>query len=206
MTTRLRLAAIPAVLAAVIGAAVLITAQRPATAAPAGYSVRVTPVTQDNDSNCVPAASSMFLSAFGIRVSQDTLALQMRTGHGTGVTDLVRVLAAYVVPKRGISDVMAMNGHQLGVTLTAQLRARHPVLLAVWDQKLPWRHDSGAHEVVVTGIRGDVVTVFDPTNVAGQGGVRRATVAVLSRALLPYMPSVLTVAGPLIVYIEPVTP
>src|SRR5215472_3956275 len=122
------------------------------------------PVTQDYVDGCVPAVSSMFLSAFGIHVSQDVLSAEMATRqhHGTYDPDALRVVNAYLAPRyRVVATARKLDVAELGLLLHLNLRERFPVMLAVVAKSLPWRGQQrvgSLHELLVTGVRGSVVT------------------------------------------------
>lgn len=177
---------------AVIAAAVVAAAGCGASSVPAIYSVRLTPVPQDWRYDCVPASSSMFLQAFGVRASQDALSVQMHTysNKGTYGADEIRVLDSRLAPARFKAVfISGQTAPELTGTLTAQLSAGHPVLLSVEDNLLPWTAgvnfggEPAGHVMVATGIRGNTVTVFDPAQPHYHGGWHQISITALIAAM-----------------------
>lgn len=159
----------------------------PATA----YSVRLTAVSQDWRYDCVPASSSMFLQAFGVHATQDTLSRQMHTYTNQGTTgdDETRVLNSYLAPRFKAVYLSGQDASEMTGTLTAQLSAGYPVLLDVEDNLLPWTAgvDFGGkpagHVILATGISGTTVSLFDPAQSHYHGGWHQISITALLAAM-----------------------
>ena len=191
MTVRARFRLFGGGVMAVSGALLAVALLQPVPVAHA--SSWLVPVTQDYTDGCVPAVSSMFLSAFGVHVSQDVLSAEMltRQHHGTFGPDALRVLNGHLAPRFTVLSTSGKVGAgELGRLLRLNLRERFPVMLWVTARSLPWRRSDRVvfvHDLLVMGMRGSVVTVWDPEVRALRGGFHQVPLGVLDGAVLQAM-------------------
>lgn len=170
-------------------------------AARTGYSVSLKPVSQGSTWDCVPATSSMFLQSFRLKASMQVLAVEMRTVQGVGTWPqyLIQVLDSYLAPwHMDVTERAAISTPHLEAMIAASLRSGHPVFMSVWANLLPWGRtiDHGAaeaHMILVTGITGQTVTVFDPRPASRHGGWHTTSVAALKAAARRDVPAVIAV-------------
>lgn len=128
---------------------------------------------------CVPAVTSMSLSTFGVRVSQDALARKMRTTvRGTDGDIAASVMDAYLHPRR-FDDRMVgdVAGHpeilMQRVSYDVGSLRRAPIV-QVWMERLPWNRGKIqgrwiGHAILVYGYdqQAGTITVFDPWRPTG---------------------------------------
>jgi hypothetical protein len=146
---------------------------------PRAYRLALHGQYQTTDYYCVPAATAMSLSTFGIKVSQAQLAQQMRTTiRGTGGDTAAAVIDGYLHPRRFDDRIVAdvVGRPQLlmqRVSYDVGTLRRAPVI-QVWMERLPW--DQGlikgrwiGHAIVAYGYdqRAGTITVFDPWRPTG---------------------------------------
>lgn len=162
-------------------------------AMPRSYRLKLQEQYQWTNYYCVPAATSMSLSTFGMRVSQDTLARKMRTTmRGTGGDTAASVIDGYLHPRkfddRVVGDVvdhpellMQRVSYDVG-----SLR-RAPVI-QVWMERLPWNKGRlkgqwVGHAIVAYGYnqQAGTITVFDPWRPTG--GTHTIPASALARTL-----------------------
>lgn len=148
-----------------------------AAAAPASGKVAITGQYQSTNYYCVPASSSVSLATFGIKVSQSSLASQMKTtpADGTSGADSLPVLSKYVLP-RGYSYRFAdvSTGTKLLDAVAYDVGTlKRAAVLGVWMEQLPWNSGmSGSkvgHAIVVYGYdkTAKTITVWDPWKATG---------------------------------------
>lgn len=160
---------------------------------PRAYRLALHGQYQTTDYYCVPAATAMSLSTFGVKVSQAVLAQQMRTTiRGTGGDSAAAVIDAYIRPRRFDDRIVAdvVGRPQLlmqRVSYDVGSLRRAPVI-QVWMERLPWNHGTLkgrwiGHAIVAYGYdqRAGTITVFDPWRPTG--GPHTLPVKVLSLAL-----------------------
>jgi Peptidase_C39 like family len=154
------------------------TAVLPA-AMPRSYRLKLHEQYQWTNYYCVPASTSMSLSTFGLKVSQDALAKKMRTTtRGTGGDAAATVIDDYLHPRkfddRVVGDVVdhpELLMQRVSYDVGALRRA--PVI-QVWMERLPWNKDrlKGqwiGHAIVAYGYdqQAGTITVFDPWRPTG---------------------------------------
>ncbi|MCO6008249.1 FG-GAP-like repeat-containing protein [Actinoallomurus purpureus] len=148
-----------------------------AAAAPASAKLSMTGQYQKTNMNCVPTSSSMSLSTFGVKVSQETLAKKMGTSPTKGTTGAQArpVLNSYADPlgySYGFADASTSSSLMAKVSYDVGVLKRAPVL-GVWMEKLPWNSKmSGSkvgHAIVAYGYNrsAGTITVFDPWKATG---------------------------------------
>ena len=160
---------------------------------PRAYRLALHGQYQATDYYCVPAASAMSLSTFGVKVSQALLAQQMRTTlRGTGGDSAAAVIDTYIHPRRFDDRIVAdvVGRPQLlmqRVSYDVGTLRRAPVI-QVWMERLPWNHGvlKGrwiGHAIVAYGYDqlAGTITVFDPWRPTG--GTHTLPVKALSLAL-----------------------
>ncbi|MER6943209.1 C39 family peptidase [Nonomuraea sp. NPDC000554] len=167
--------------------------KRDAAVAPLAYKVAVQTQYQQTNYYCVPASSTMSLSTFGIKVSQSTLAKQMKTTRsGTDGRNATPVLNSYV-RSRGYAYTMVTDVDGNPTVLMNRVAQnvgglhRAPTL-AVWMERLPWnkgkvKGTKVGHAVIAYGydrLKG-TITVFDPWRPTG--GVHTVSAGVLAGTL-----------------------
>lgn len=157
-------------------------AERDATvvrALPRAYRLTLRAQYQLTSYYCVPAATAMSLSTFGLKISQATLAQKMRTTtRGTGGDSAASVMDAYIHPKkyddRIVGDVVGRPELLMQrVSYDVGSLRRAPVI-QVWMERLPWnlgtlRGRWVGHAIVAYGYdqRAGTITVFDPWKPTG---------------------------------------
>jgi hypothetical protein len=148
-----------------------------AAAAPASAKLSLKGQRQKTNMNCVPTASSMSLSTFGVNVSQDTLAKQMGTSATKGTTGAQArpVLNSYAEPlgySYGYADVSTASSMMTKVSYDVGILKRAPTL-GVWAEKLPWNPQMTGtkvgHAIVLYGYdrKAGTITVYDPSSITG---------------------------------------
>jgi hypothetical protein len=148
-------------------------------AMPRSYRLKLREQYQWTNYYCVPASTSMSLSTFGVKVSQDALARKMRTTtRGTGGDAAASVIDGYLHPRkfddRVVGDVVdhpELLMQRVSYDVGALRRA--PVI-QVWMERLPWNKGrlQGqwiGHAIVAYGYnqQAGTITVFDPWRPTG---------------------------------------
>ncbi|MEV0387984.1 C39 family peptidase [Nonomuraea sp. NPDC050643] len=160
---------------------------------PLTYKLSLKLQPQQTSYYCVPAASSMSLSTFGITASQTTLAKKMKTTKtGTKGSNATPVLNTYVAPLgytyTSVTDVAA-NPATLMNRLTHDIGILHRApTLAVWMEKLPWNKGKIkgkhiGHAMIAYGYNtlNNTITVYDPWKPTG--GTHTITARTLAATL-----------------------
>lgn len=162
-------------------------------ASPRSHQLKLHGQFQDTTYYCVPAATSMSLSTFGMNVTQGVLAQKMATTvRGTGGEQAAEVMDAYLHPRRYddklVGDVvrepsvlMARVAYDVGTL------HRAPVI-QVWMEQLPWNkgHVTGrfiGHAIIAYGYSkpAGTIMVFDPWRPTG--GAHTVPVTALAMTL-----------------------
>lgn len=156
-----------------------------AAAAPASAKLSLTGQYQDTNYKCVPTSAAMSLSAFGVSVSQDTLATKMGTtaANGTSGNQALPVMNGYADPlgySYGFADASTASSMMAQVSYDVGVLKRAPVL-GVWMEKLPWNAGmSGSkigHAIIAYGYDSSAgtITVWDPWKATGGAHTITAT-------------------------------
>jgi Peptidase_C39 like family len=192
--TRVKIAPIRGPVAALAAAVALLTGAGSAQATPPQATTRTATVIQTTPRSyrlvlreqyqatsyyCVPAATSMSLSTFGVQVSQDVLARKMKTTvRGTGGDIAASVMDSYLHPRRFDDRIVAdVVGHpdilMQRVSYDVGSLRRAPII-QVWMERLPWnRGKIGGrwigHAIIAYGYnqQAGTITVFDPWRPTG---------------------------------------
>jgi Peptidase_C39 like family len=181
-----RVAALAAAVALLTGAgsaqATPLHATRTATVTPAmprAYRLTLHEQYQATTYYCVPAATSMSLSTFGVQVSQDVLARKMKTTvRGTGGDIAASVMDSYLHPRRFDDRIV---GDVLGHPEILMQRVSYDVgslrrapIIQVWMERLPWNRGKIhgqwiGHAILAYGYnqQAGTITVFDPWRPTG---------------------------------------
>lgn len=152
-------------------------APKAAAAAPASGKVAITGQYQSTNYYCVPASSSVSLATFGVKVSQSSLASQMKTtpADGTSGANSLPVLNKYTLPQGyGYRFADVSTGTKMLDAVAYDVGTlKRAAVLGVWMEKLPWNSGmSGSkigHAIVVYGYdkTAKTVTVWDPWKATG---------------------------------------
>jgi len=155
------------------------TAQLAALTMPRAFRLTLHEQFQATNYYCVPAATSMSLSTFGIKISQASLAKKMRTTtRGTGGDNAATVMDSYLHPRRFDDRIVGdVVGHpeilMQRVSYDVGSLRRAPII-QVWMEKLPWNQGrlKGqwiGHAIIAYGYnqQAGTITVFDPWQPTG---------------------------------------
>jgi hypothetical protein len=148
-------------------------------ATPRSYRLKISGQYQATNYYCVPAAGSMSLTTFGLKIAQGTLAQQMKTTlKGTGGNEAAKVLDGYLHPRRFddriVGDVVGRPSVLMErVSYDVGTLHRAPVI-QVWMERLPWNKGKVVgrligHAIVAYGYNkaARTITVFDPWRPTG---------------------------------------
>jgi hypothetical protein len=148
-------------------------------AMPRAYRLVLHAQFQTTNYYCVPAATAMSLSTFGIRVSQDALARKMKTTtRGTGGDNAAEVMDGYLHPRRYddriVADVVGRPQILMQRVSYDVGTLRRAPIMQVWMERLPWNQGrlSGhwiGHAILAYGYDQNTgtITVFDPWRPTG---------------------------------------
>jgi Peptidase_C39 like family len=160
---------------------------------PRSYRLKLHEQYQWTNYYCVPAATSMSLSTFGMKVGQDTLARKMRTTtKGTGGDTAASVIDGYLHPRkfddRIVGDVVRHPEILMQRVSYDVGSLRRAPIIQVWMERLPWNKGrlTGqwvGHAIVAYGYdqQAGTITVFDPWRPTG--GTHTIPASVLARTL-----------------------
>lgn len=148
-----------------------------AATAPTSATVPVTGQAQQTNYWCVPASSSMSLDSMGVKVSQSSLAQQMKTTSpsGTSGANALPVLNKYASSKGyaySWADV-STGAKMLNAVSYDVGTLKRDAPLFVWGQKLPWNQgkESGnvGHMILTYGYdkANNTIKVWDPSPARG---------------------------------------
>jgi hypothetical protein len=159
----------------------------PPAAMPRSYRLKFHEQYQATNYYCVPASTSMSLSTFGVKVSQDALARKMRTTtRGTGGDRAASVIDGYLHPRRFDDRIVGdVVGHpeilMQRVSYDVGSLRRAPVI-QVWMERLPWNKGRLkqrwiGHAIIAYGYnqQAGTITVFDPWRPTGGSHTLSAT-------------------------------
>jgi hypothetical protein len=148
---------------------------------------------QDTTYYCVPAATAMSLSTFGVNVAQGILAQKMATTlRGTGGDEAAKVMDAYIHPRhyddKLVGDVVGEPSVLMErVAYDVGTLHRAPVI-QVWMEQLPWNKGQVTgrfigHAIIAYGYskQTGTITVFDPWRPTG--GAHTLPVTALAMSL-----------------------
>jgi hypothetical protein len=148
-------------------------------ATPRSYRLKISGQYQATNYYCVPAAGSMSLATFGLKIAQGTLAQKMKTTlKGTGGNEAAKALDGYLHPRhfddRIVGDVVGRPSVLMErVSYDVGALHRAPVI-QVWMERLPWNKGKVVgrligHAIVAYGYNkaARTITVFDPWRPTG---------------------------------------
>jgi hypothetical protein len=162
---------------------------------PGAYRLKLKGQYQWTSYYCEPAAGSMSLATFGIKVDQNKLARKMKTKVGGTIGDDAAIVLEHYIHPQHYSDTIVtdVSGHprtlMSKVVYDVGTLHRAPVL-QVYMERLPWNTGRGygqkaAHAIVAYGYRtsSGTITVYDPWRPTG--GTHTLSARTLARALQP---------------------
>jgi hypothetical protein len=184
--------AVPAQRKSVMAQPQAVTAQA-AAAVPATGKLSIKGVYQSTNYYCVPASSAVSLGTFGVNVTQQTLAKQMKTTtSGTYDKTALPVINGYVNPlgysmwdtdtTGNATNLLNWAAHDIGVLKRAPK-------IGVWMEKLPWNKGMSGHfghAIMIYGydLNKKTLTVWDPWKPSG--GTHTVSAATLNATMQKY--------------------
>ncbi|MEU4295269.1 FG-GAP-like repeat-containing protein [Kribbella sp. NPDC026596] len=160
---------------------------------PSTGKLKIKGVYQSTNYYCVPASSAVSLGTFGVNVTQQTLAKQMKTTtSGTYDKTALPVINGYVNSlgysvwdtdtTDSATNLLNWAAHDIGVLKRAPK-------IGVWMEKLPWNKGTSGHfghAIMIYGydLTRKTLTVWDPWKATG--GTHTLTAAALNKTMQQY--------------------